>query len=62
MYSENGPENESQSDDEERFTIAAHEFSDKYNMMMNKYQLLLMKESMVSIAPSNEFLSIPFVL
>lgn len=48
MYSENEPENEFQTDDEERFVIAAHELSGKYNMMMNKYQLLLMKESMVS--------------
>lgn len=50
MYSENAPENESQSDDEERFAVAAHEFSGKYRMMMNKYQLLLMKESMVIIS------------
>lgn len=49
MYSENEPENETQSDDEERFTIAADEFTGKYRMMMNKYQLLLMKESMVNI-------------
>lgn len=49
MYSENDPENERQSDDEDRFVVAAHEFSGKYRMMMNKYQLLLMKESMVSM-------------
>lgn len=49
MYSENDPENESQSDDEERFAASAHDFSGKYHMMMNKYQMLLMKESMVSM-------------
>lgn len=52
MYSENEPENESQSDDEDRFVVAADEFSGKYRMMMNKYQLLLMKESMVIITHS----------
>lgn len=49
MYSENEPDNENQSDDEERFVSAAHDLREKYTMMMNKYQMLLMKESMVSI-------------
>lgn len=47
MYSENEPDNENQSDDEERFVKAAHELRDKYNVIMNKYQQILMKESMV---------------
>lgn len=48
MYSENDPDNEKQSDDEDNFVGAAHDLRDKYKLMMNKYQLLLMKESMVS--------------
>lgn len=48
MYSENEPDNENQSDDEERFVSAAYDLREKYNVMMNKYQMLLMKESMVS--------------
>lgn len=48
MYSENEPDNENQSDDEDRFVKAAHDLKGKYNLMMNKYQMLLMKESMVS--------------
>lgn len=49
MFSENDPDNENQSEDEERFVNAAYELEDKYNMMINKYQLLLMKDSMVRI-------------
>lgn len=48
MYSENDPDNEHQSEDEERFVNAAYDLREKYNLMMNKYQLLLMKESMVN--------------
>lgn len=48
MYSENDPDNENQSDDEEQFASAACDLREKYNIMMNKYQMLLMKESMVS--------------
>lgn len=48
MYSENEPDNDDQSDDEERFVKVAHDLRGKYNVMKNKYQLLLMKESMVS--------------
>lgn len=47
MYSENEPDNENQSDDEERFINSAFDLKEKYNLMMNKYQMLLMKESMV---------------
>lgn len=50
MYSENEPDNENQSDDEERFVSAAYDLREKYNIIMNKYQLLLMEESMVSYA------------
>lgn len=49
MFSENEPDNENQSDDEDRFVNVAFGLREKYNMMMNKYQMLLMKESMVSI-------------
>lgn len=47
MYSENDPDNEHQSEDEDRFVNAAYDLREKYNIMMNKYQMLLMKESMV---------------
>lgn len=48
MYSENEPDNDHQSEDEERFVNVAYELKGKYNVMMNNYQMLLMKESMVS--------------
>lgn len=48
MYTENEPENENQSEEEERFVTAAVELNNKYNVIRNKYQRLLMKESMVS--------------
>lgn len=58
MYSENEPDNENQSDDEDRFVKAAHDLNGKYNLMMNKYQMLLMKESMVS----SKFNCVPVVV
>lgn len=58
IYSENEPDNENQSDDEEQFVHAAHDLSDKYKLMMNKYQMLLMKESMVSIVDCKPFRNI----
>lgn len=48
MYRENEPENENMHDEEEKFGDAALAFQDKYRQLLNKYQLLLMKESMVS--------------
>lgn len=47
MYAENGPDNENHIEEEERFETAAKDIRNKYQRMMNKYQLLVMKESMV---------------
>lgn len=49
MYSENEPDNENQSEDEEQFVSTANDLKSKYNVMLRKYQLMLMKESMVRI-------------
>lgn len=48
MYSENDPDNENQSETEERFVNTAIDLKNKYSVMFHKYQMLLMKESMVS--------------
>lgn len=48
MYAENGPDIDRHADEEEQFENAAFEVRGKYQRIMNKYQLLLMKESTVS--------------
>lgn len=48
MYSENEPDNDKYIEEERRFDKSAHELQNQIRGMLNKYQWLLMKESMVS--------------
>lgn len=48
MFSENGPDIDRHADEDEQIEHAADEVRNKYQRIMHKYQLLLMKESMVS--------------
>lgn len=48
LYTENEPENETSREEEDKFESSAVAFQGKYRQLMSKYQLLIMKESMVS--------------
>lgn len=48
MFSENGPDIDKFAAEDRQFETAADEVQNKYQRIMNQYQLLLMKESMVS--------------
>lgn len=49
LYTENGPENENQYEEEAKFEDAANDIRDRCSDMLHRYQKLLVEESMVRI-------------